>query len=465
MRLILLVAALSSILAAGRANAQIDGGVAEFKPCEVGAEARAGSLCAVARAPLRYDGTATETVDLFIRRFPALGVSRGDVWLVAGGPGESGAGFHAVLDTLRAAFPDHDLIMPDHRGTGRSSRVCPEEEATGSPGGVALEGAEWGTCFGALQARTPWVQSFTISNAARDLSGLIAGVSGARETYVYGVSYGTQLVLRMMTVAPPASAKGIVLDSLVPPETARMWGLSHRSKVTDEIGRAVLADCDADAACGTRFGGSAADALRAVIDDPDASKRFPGGPKGFLSSMLDSPDARALIPDVILDARSGRTQAISEATARLERFYAPFTTADAGSSIPLVALISASENNARPDLTAEDVEAEAEDLLFTSPIPGQLVGGAGMAYPRDAAFGVVPAGLPPVLVLHGDRDPKTPHVGALAHASLLQQAGTVQFVTVAGAPHYILLTAPTCAVASIQTFVAGDVESGQRRCE
>ncbi len=88
-----------------------------------------------------------------------------------------------------------------------------------------------------------------------------------------------------------------------------------------------------------------------------------------------------------------------------------------------------------------------------------------MAYPRDAAFGVVPTGLPPVLVLHGDRDPKTPHVGALAHASLLQQAGTVQFVTVTGAPHYILLTAPTCAVASIQTFVAGDVEPGQRRCE
>ena len=86
---------------------------------------------------------------MFLRKFPAPrpAASRGTVWLVAGGPGESGASLYPMLPTLRRAFPGFDLVIPDHRGTGYSTRLCPQEEAVDSPGGMALAGAEWATFF------------------------------------------------------------------------------------------------------------------------------------------------------------------------------------------------------------------------------------------------------------------------------------------------------------------------------
>lgn len=429
---------------------------ADFTPCRDAASGRlAGSLCATVKTPLRHDDPTLGDVDLFVRRFPAQGVSRGDVWLIAGGPGEAGAGFNALIEQFRAAFQGYDLIVPDHRGTGRSSRVCVAEEADASPGGRGLEGAEWSTCFGQLGARSPWVQSFTITNAAHDLSSLIERYSRGRETFVYGVSYGTQLVLRMMTIAPPTTVKGIVLDSLVPPDATDVWDLSHRSQGVDAVGRQVLAECDGDPTCRDRLGGSAVDALQRVIDDPRRAAAFPGGkPKAFLGALLDSPEARALIPEVIADALAGEGDAMARARARLEAFYAPFASPDAASSIPLVALISASENNARPGLTPAVIAAEETALLFTSSLPSQLIGGADITYPRDAAFGEVPSALPPVLILQGDRDPKTSHAGALAQADRLVPPANIRFVTVEGAPHFVMLTNPEQAASAIQTFTS-----------
>jgi pimeloyl-ACP methyl ester carboxylesterase len=430
--------------------------LADFMPCtDAAPDHLAGSLCAVAKAPLRHDDAASGEVELFVRKFPTQGISRGDVWLVAGGPGEAGAGFYGLLDRFRAAFPGYDILVPDHRGTGRSSRVCVAEEAADSPGGRGLEGAEWGSCFGQLGARSPWVRSFTVTQAAHDLHDLIGRYSHGRETYVYGVSYGTQLVLRMMTVAPPTALKGIVLDSLVPPDGSEVWDLSHRSQVVDAVGREVLADCDRDPACHAKVGSSAIEALQRVVDDPERANLFPGGqPKAFLGALLDAPDARAMIPDVIADALAGKKDAIERAQTTLEAFYAPFMSPDAASSIPLVALISASENNARPTLTREDIAAESQALLFTSSLPLQLLGGADMTYARDAAFGHDPTRLPPVLVLQGDRDPKTPHAGAVARAETLAKAGEVQFVTVEDAPHYVVLTDPRHAEDAINAFVS-----------
>jgi pimeloyl-ACP methyl ester carboxylesterase len=438
----------------------------DFKPCGDAAVGKAleGSLCATVQAPLNPALPDADHVDLFVRKFPAQGVSRGDVWLVAGGPGEAGASFYPLVDRLRIAFPGYDLIIPDHRGTGLSSRLCVEEEAENSPGGYQLEGAEWATCFGLLNSRAPRTQAFTITNAAHDLNGLMSRFSAGRKTVLYGVSYGTQLVLRSRVVADAAPVDSIILDSLIPPETDEVWDLSRRSQVVDEVGRQVLADCDRDADCRQRLGGSAVDALKALEQDPEIAAQFPGGrPKLVFGALLNSQDARALIPDVIAGVRVGDWSKLEEARGRLERFGAPFEAAQAASSIPLVALISASENTARPDLTRDMVTAEEGELLFTSSIPTQLLGGASLAYPRDAAFGATPRSMPPVLVLQGDMDPKTPYAGALAHAGRLSGAGVVRFVRIEGAPHFVLLTAEACAVGEILAF-SSSTGPGERTC-
>ncbi|PIB94518.1 peptidase S33 family protein [Caulobacter sp. FWC2] len=391
---------------------------------------------------------------MFVRRFPAEGPSRGQAWLIAGGPGESGASFYPLLKTFRAALPGYDLIIPDHRGAGFSTRLCPTEESPDSPGGAALRGAEWATCLPTLN--TPRAKAFTITNAARDLSALMARYGDDKPTLLYGVSYGTQLVLRTLAVAPPRRLDGVILDSLVPPEDTKTLDLSHRSVVVDGVGRQVLAQCDADAACRARLGGSAVMAYRQVVQDPKLAALVPGGkPKLFFGALLDAPALRARIPDLIAALRAGDAKPLERAEADLEAFGAPFGAyPQSPPSIPLVALISASENNARPAMTKADVEAEAKVLLFVSSLPGQLVGGAADAYPRDAWFGKRPAKLPPTLVLQGDMDPKTPYAGAAAQVGALKAAGPIALTTVKGGPHFLAFTAPDCFVTATRAFVA-----------
>ncbi|MDC0711843.1 alpha/beta fold hydrolase [Stigmatella sp. ncwal1] len=417
--------------------------------------ALAGSLCARFSAPLDYADPSRERIELFVRKFPAPGRSAGQVWLVAGGPGESGASFYPLLKTLRAAFPGYDLLVPDHRGTGFSSRLCQKEEAADSAGGAALQDAEWVTCFEALESDSKRTRAFSISHAAHDLRALMNRYSAGRATWLYGVSYGTQLVLRTMTVAPPRRLDGIVLDSLVPPETTEQWDLSHRSAIVDEVGRRVLAHCDADPSCRARLEGSAVAAMQGLIDDPKLSALVPGGrPKLFFGSLLDSPELRARIPLVLSGLKGGDLEPLRQVQHDLEALSAQFGGLPQSSiSIPLVSVISASENNARPGLTKAQVEAEAAQFLFVSSLPGQLVGRTSLAYPRDEWFGRLPAALPPVLVLQGDMDPKTPHAGALAHLRLLPKAAGVNLFTVKGGPHFLLFTAPDCFSAAVSAFI------------
>jgi len=142
-RMALLLACLSGSAAHG----------ASFIPCEdAGTHAALkGSLCARETAPMSHAADAAagggEQLTLFIRKFPAQGERRGTVWLVAGGPGESGASFYPFIDSLRRSFPGFDLLVPDHRGTGFSSRLCPLEESASSPGGMALSRVEWGAAM------------------------------------------------------------------------------------------------------------------------------------------------------------------------------------------------------------------------------------------------------------------------------------------------------------------------------
>lgn len=266
-----------------------------FTPC-VDAQDRpelAPSMCARITVPLDYRLPGDRKLSLFVRKFPAVKRSKGQLWLIAGGPGEAGASFYPFLASLRKAAPNYDLMIPDHRGTGFSTRLCEAEEAIGSAGGTALAGAEWTSCFASLNTDANRTRAFSTSNAAHDLQVLIDGFSQGRPTFLYGVSYGTQLVLRTLAIAPPGRLDGVILDSLVPPETSSIWDLSHRSAVVDAVGRRVLAQCDRTPSCRASLGGSASAAMRDVLTDPTLSNVLGKNPKYLFGAMLDVPEVRA----------------------------------------------------------------------------------------------------------------------------------------------------------------------------
>jgi pimeloyl-ACP methyl ester carboxylesterase len=428
--------------------------------------------CARIAAPLAYDHdghAATDgSIQLFLRKFPAAQPAKGTVWLVAGGPGESGASLYPLIDQLRRAFPGYDLIAPDHRGTGYSTRLCPHEESIDSPGGAALEGAEWGSCFESLAANPERTRAFSITNAAYDLDGLIRRYGDRRPTFIYGVSYGTQLVLRTLAIGT-TSLKGVVLDSLTPPESDGRWDLSQRSQVVDAAGRELLARCDIDPACTAMMTAPAADRYEALLmsapsHPPTIDGQAVTDLKPVLGSLLDYPRVRAQIPKLIEQLLKNDATGLEHAIAELQAAEKPFEIyPQSPASIPLTALISASENDLRPQLTSGEVSTEAQDLLFSSAIPGMLTRKSMPLYDKDGHFGATPPHLPPILVLQGTLDPKTPYAGALARVDGLRPHGRVTMITVADAPHFLLWTAPACFEMQVRNFVEHG-NSADRAC-
>lgn len=455
-RLLATLAALAFPHAAQAQMAPTTGG-GEFVPCGDAASlpALAETQCARVASPLDHAVPAKGDVELFVRKFPAHGPKQGELWLIAGGPGESGASFYPFIETLRAAAPGFDLVIPDHRGTGFSTRLCPDEESAESAGGTALDGAEWGSCIGAMHAAPQRTQSFTITNAAHDIELLMEQLGAGDGIYLYGVSYGTQLVLRTLTVAPPAGLNGVILDSLVPADDDERHDLSRRSQVTDAVGRQVLRECDARAECSRYFDRPVEQALGDLLADPVLSKPLGPKPKYLLSTMLDFPETRAALPFVIAGLRAGDTAWLDHAKAQLAKVQAQFAPyPQFGSSIPLVSLISGSENNRRPALTAETINSEEAGLLFTSPLPRHLLPGGFPTYGAGPELGQLPDSIPPTLVLHGKLDPKTAHEGAKAHVERLHAAGKIELASSETAPHYLLMTDPDFFVAKFRAFLA-----------
>lgn len=442
----------------GVAQAQV------FAPCEDAQHFPElnGTLCATFDAPLRAPGPlvggASESIHLFVRKFPATGTPKGSVWLIAGGPGESGATFYPLMEKLKESFAHFDILIPDHRGTGFSTRLCPVEESPASPGGMALAGAEWGSCWAALNAAPDYARAFSVTNAAYDLSELLAKAREPGATYLYSVSYGTQLALRLLQLDHP-HLDGVILDSLTPPEGSTQWDLSHRSQIVDQVGRAVLHRCDRTPACRARFPGGIEAAYAELIASgdqamPDIGSR--GGYKTFFGTLLDFSEVRARIPDLIAELPHGDKRSLNAAEASLSEIGAALSRyPQSPSSIPLVTIISSSENNARPDLTKAQIEREEAGLLFVSTLPHFLVAPGLPAYQRDRHFGgSIAPNSPRILVLQGSLDPKTPLAGALARAAELRKHARVTFVRVEDAPHFVLLNAPNCFEQTTQAFIA-----------
>lgn len=453
---LLSIAALSLAAPADAQDAAPNGDFTECRDAGAIGSLR-GTECARIQAPLNHSAPDEGTVELFVRKFPAEGAPKGQLWLVAGGPGESGASFYPFIDTVRAAAPGFDLLVPDHRGTGFSTKLCPEEESTSSDGGSALAGKEWGTCFGALNANTDRTKAFTISNAAKDLNLLMSHFDIGKRTYLYGVSYGTQLVLRLLTLGDQDNLDGVILDSLVPLESDEELDLSHRSAITDAVGRKVLRECDALPECNHYFPGGSEQALTQILERDNIEGLAGTNLKYKLSALLDFPETRTMLPQVVAGLQANDPAWLNYAMGRLASKGSLLEAyPQSGSSIPLVSLISRSENNARPGLTAKAIENEGEKYLFASPLPSLLLSGGIPTYEPDASFGSSPTQIPPTIVLHGTLDPKTPFHGAEEHVAALRTAGEIALVPVERAPHFILMTAPEEFVRSVRSFLQKD---------
>jgi len=420
------------------------------------------SQCITVTSPLTYQDNDTETIELFVRKFPSLKNRTGSIWLIAGGPGESGASFYSIIDLYRTSFPNFDIFIPDHRGTGASSTICPEESVN-SIGGKHLVGKEWGTCFSHMYSNLNYVKSFNITNAAKDLRLLINKLSKNGERFVYGISYGTQLTLRLAQL-DNAKLDGIILDSLVPMQNDKDFDLSNRSQVVNLVGQTLLDKCQTSTLCSGQNSVQLKQQLASFIKEnkslKDFSKELPDTPLArVLGIMLDIPHLRNSIPNIIYSLSIGDATRLISSTAAITTYYDKFNRGytNYGSSIPLVQVITASENNLRPERTKTEVIKEAENLLFTSPLPQLIAENSMPTYDKDIHYAKLPTKLPKTLILHGTLDPKTHYSAAKKHARELAYAGQVSFIDIIDSPHFVALNAPTCFKKSIKEFIHGEL--------
>lgn len=408
--------------------------------------ALATSLCGSINSPLNAQEQDGVQIKLFVREFPAK-ESKGSVWLIAGGPGEAGNSLYPLVSVFQQAFPGYDLIIPDHRGTGNSSRVCPEQESPNSEAGTSLAGAEWGACFGQMFGSMNYTQAFSISNAAADLNQLLQQSQDSKPKFLYGVSYGTQLVLRSLSTMSYAQQKtidGVILDSLVPAQDDAEFDLSQRSHLNQSVGLAAL----------EKLAPEDFPKLKAQLRDLRATNEQEGfknkltvaDTRLLFSALLDLPTERKKLPSLIRAAHEGDTATLEAAYQQAAKFYQEYLDGYPGAtnSIPLVQIISASENNLRPKISKEDIASEEQGLDFRSPLPGLLAGNQMPTYARDDAFAQTPQQLPRTLILQGSLDPKTSWLGAKRHSEKLAGNGEVQFQTITDAPHFIALFAQQC---------------------
>jgi pimeloyl-ACP methyl ester carboxylesterase len=174
--------------------------------------------CGILTVPLDRTRPDGEKIALHVAVVAALNrrSASAPLFLLAGGPGQAAADLYVAQS---AAFSrinrDHDIVLVDQRGTGRSSPlVCayPEDWQEPADPMPALRQATQ-ACLAKYGDR---VRYYTTSIAVQDLDAVRAAL-GYEQIALYGSSYGTR-VAQLFMRRFPARTHAVILDGVTYPE-------------------------------------------------------------------------------------------------------------------------------------------------------------------------------------------------------------------------------------------------------
>ena len=375
--------------------------------------------CATVKTPLDAKRPDGPTIDVFVKRFkPAGGKSLRAMWMLQGGPGGSGYVFETMSEQIATKFPDVDFYMPDHRGTGRSTRLgCPAQEAAASEGGLGITEPEWPACLADVKAREgERLPFFNATNAANDLGLLIERTRQAGQpVFVYGVSYGTFLAHRYLQLFPQ-QANGVVFDSYVPPVSS----LARQDADANEAARDFFAVCAKDATCGAKLGAdpwAKAEALVAKLKAGHcADIAVPEIPTHVLfrrafGQMLMDPTLRVYIPAIVYRADRCEPRDVTALKVLVKNLTQEQPDGEFMKQWGWVLSdnITMSELWETPSPTPAELEAIREAAVASRDVTTgmEIQIGKWPTYPHDEYYGGWPTTDVPVLFLQGGLDPAT----------------------------------------------------------
>ena len=432
-----------------------------------------GVVCTQVVVPLDRSGVVPGTVTLHVEVVPSQGVSRGVMFLIAGGPGQGsahvyGLGTAANVSLYRYLFPGYTLVAYDDRGTGDSGLLdCPSLQRANTADGEQTAAAACGPALGAQR------DFYSTADHADDLDAVRQAL-GYDKIALYGVSYGTKLALAY-ALAHPSHVERLLLDSVVSPDfqdpfsasVVRAMPATLAGFCSDGGCRAATGNFPGDvAALANRL---AAKPLRVAVADTDGTKkqvRVDG--LELLSVLIDAdlnPGLAAELPAVVRAALRGSTQPL----ARLAYLH------DGGSQETSVdlsfALYAATVCRDGPFPWAPDTPVGARAALEQSAIAALPPGAFGpfglwaarfgnadfcLGWPSPsggAALGPGPLPNVPVLAVSGGFDMRTPTAGAASVVSLFPQG---KLLVVPGVGHStVTADFSGCAAKAVHTWMTG----------
>lgn len=439
----------------------------EWGPCPEGFI----SECTTFEVPLDWRRPWGETIELFMSRLPAdpeLGPSKGQLFLLQGGPGGSGEVFGGALGSIFSPLRDHDIYVLEHRGVGDSTRLtCPDQEALGTPGNFNITPDEQADCFDAL--REQWgdgLAHFNITHAAVDLAfAQVTTRDWSLPSFIYGVSYGTFWAQRYLQVAPHF-ASGVVLDSVLPPNEMSIFDFDGQS---DPVGIDLAGLCADDPVCSDKLGDDpwpAIAALKAALDGghcPDLA--LPGAALSNIGAFLVSNlTLRELLFPLIYRIErcdTGDVEVVGHFLNALNGLFPPQTELPRFSQL-LQYNIAFVEIIDTPVPTIDDV---VEQCFGSTLCPGfslsaRFVYEDWVPFEDDGFADRWFRSVTPILALNGNLDPQTPHTDAQRIEAQLRFPWQ-NYVEIPQAPHAVAFTTPTepatpttCGVELIDGFFA-----------
>ena len=234
--------------------------------------------CGVLNVPLDRTQPGGASIDLSVAVVPALNrrALAAPVFLLAGGPGQ---GATAMYTSFAGAFGrvnrNHDIVLVDQRGTGRSAPLTCEYPDDWRPPADLMPALRQAT-LACLNRYGDRVRFYTSSAAVADLEAVRTAL-GFSAIDLYGASYGTrvaQLYMRRF----PAAVHAAILDGVTFPEQA----IGPATPLDGERALSlIVARCAAAPDC--------AAAYPALRQELDALRRQYGPQKSALT--LDDPDS------------------------------------------------------------------------------------------------------------------------------------------------------------------------------
>jgi pimeloyl-ACP methyl ester carboxylesterase len=430
-----------------------------------------GLLCSNVSVPLDRSGVFPGSVTLHVELLPPNGVSRGTIFLIAGGPGQGSArsfdlGTPSNASLFQYLFPGYTLVAYDDRGTGDSGLIdCPALQVATDIDQEAQLAADCASTIGPQRA------FYGTADHAEDLEA-VRQLIGIDKVALYGVSYGTKLALAY-ALAHPDHVERLVLDSVLPPDQPD----PYQANVLRDIPATLNTFCAGLCAVTHDFAGdvvAVANALAAkpahgtVLQANGRAKAEKLDGASMVGIVIDSdlnPGLAAELPAAVHAARSGNVQPLLR-LYDLDNQESQLSSAEL--SFGLYAATSC-RDGAFP--WTPDTPVASRPALFTQAVAALPAGAFGpfgswaaklgnadfcLDWPSPSggeALGAGPLPNVPVLAISGGFDMRTPTENATAVLSHFPQG---RLLTVPGVGHSALLADPSgCALNAVRTWILG----------